>query len=266
MGSSASTNSKTKQDNPYSEYEGCIIHKTEYRGITIRQLNFVLEQIKKRCVIEKWTRDTIDIHGTKQVLKLTPEIVNLYDIIDRIIKRDTATKSNEKDRNYKLDMYTACNYNVWNSEEQTKHAVGITDGLAEIDQGDFYKKSLREENFPFDRIEKVVHFDILQANSSVPMDCINIKNAITGNEINKVPPVDHENYDKLNNTLRGRFVASAIMLLIETENVLMRPYFEILKHSNVENMNGLFFSDSDRTAILGCQLSMLNMEHLLFSH
>ena len=74
--------------------KGFTIEKTEERGITIPQLKAIYEEIVQRCTTEKWTRAVYGGDGrpTGDVIQLTPQMVNLYDINERIIKQYTKEK------------------------------------------------------------------------------------------------------------------------------------------------------------------------------
>lgn len=61
--------------------EGCSIPETEYRGISIPQLEIVMKEIENRCSREKWTNFTEEL--------LTPDKVCLYDVDCHIIKKYT---------------------------------------------------------------------------------------------------------------------------------------------------------------------------------
>ena len=68
----------------YGQFEGHMIPEVEHRGISLRQLESVYEEIVLRCAEEAWTNSNGEL--------LTPEKVNLYDIKERIIKTRTETK------------------------------------------------------------------------------------------------------------------------------------------------------------------------------
>jgi hypothetical protein len=72
-------------ENRYRQFEGHKIPEVEHRGISLRQLESLYEEVVLRCVKEAWTNFKGDI-------LLTPEKVNLYDIKDRIIKSCTRGK------------------------------------------------------------------------------------------------------------------------------------------------------------------------------
>eukprot|EP01038_Epipyxis_sp_PR26KG_P007464 gene7464-10175_t len=74
------------------DHSGCEIDKTENRGITIRQLQLVMNEIRKRCNLmkDKWKKYDANNNPTNETI--TPENANLYDINEPIIKRLTEEK------------------------------------------------------------------------------------------------------------------------------------------------------------------------------
>ena len=69
-------------ENRYLQFQGHKIDKVEHRGISLRQLESLYEEVALRCVKEAWTNLKGDL--------LTPDKVNLYDIKEKIIKSRTA--------------------------------------------------------------------------------------------------------------------------------------------------------------------------------
>jgi len=74
-------------ENRYRQFVGHEIPEVEHRGISLRQLESLYEEVVLRCVNEAWTRIE-----KEKVNLLTPEKVNLYDIKERIIKSRTEIK------------------------------------------------------------------------------------------------------------------------------------------------------------------------------
>lgn len=72
----------------YKGLQSSTISEVENRGISVKQLKQVLKEIKARCEVEKWKNYNNDI--------LTPEIVTLYDIKEKII----IARSKEKQCSY----------------------------------------------------------------------------------------------------------------------------------------------------------------------
>eukprot|EP01038_Epipyxis_sp_PR26KG_P006318 gene6318-8703_t len=75
-----------------SQCTGCKIPLTEHRGITIRQLQMVMNEIYNRCVVEKWEGKRYKSDGTIAIVPILPQEANLYDIIERVIKKLTKEK------------------------------------------------------------------------------------------------------------------------------------------------------------------------------
>ena len=71
-------------ENRYRQFVGQKIPEVEHRGISLRQLESLYEEVVLRCIKEAWTNSNGEL--------LTPEKVNLYDIKERIIKKRTATQ------------------------------------------------------------------------------------------------------------------------------------------------------------------------------
>lgn len=61
----------------YKGLQSSTISEVENRGISVKQLKQVLKEIKARCEVEEWKNYKDEI--------LTPEIVTLYDIKEKII-------------------------------------------------------------------------------------------------------------------------------------------------------------------------------------
>lgn len=61
----------------YEGLQGCTISEVENRGISVKQLKHVYEEIVARCEVEEWRNYKDDV--------LTPEEVTLYDIKEKII-------------------------------------------------------------------------------------------------------------------------------------------------------------------------------------
>ena len=103
-------------------------------------------------------------------------------------------------------------------------AVGIVAGGAPCDDGRASDTAVRERPFPMDRIMKGLDATIQTANASKAHDKIHILNYISDNlkgadidididiDIDSTPPVEHENYEALNNAVRGAFASSIHVL------------------------------------------------------
>eukprot|EP01038_Epipyxis_sp_PR26KG_P018617 gene18617-26322_t len=135
---------------------------------------------------------------------------------------------------YKLDMYTEL------SEMSSFKAVGLTDGLIPTDNTYYFKKQTRDFRFPVDRIYKASEFDFRNAQATALIDAKHIKNAITGKSIDDIPDDDHPNYIRLNNILRGRFVAPLWSRLLKA-GYEMEQFYPILKNSEIKKLDSLAF-------------------------
>jgi len=96
---------------------------------------------------------------------------------------------------------------------ENRKAVGIISGGSTSDKGDYSLITAREADFPYDLIKKSLGIQIEHAGVSVETDKTHILNSVAGREnIDDVPPTQHESYDTLNNNVRANFAASVIML------------------------------------------------------
>jgi len=99
--------------------------------------------------------------------------------------------------------------------EEERKAVGIISGGATSDWGESTRTRAREAAFPYELIEKSLSIQVESAKASVEDDRIHILNAIvgcSGEKIDDVPLKAHDNYVKLNNSLRGTFAFSTASL------------------------------------------------------
>ena len=68
------------------------IDDTAQRAITLRQLRGVVEEISRRCEAEGWEGRFQLPDGTFETRPLTPSTVNLYHLVDRLIKPATQAR------------------------------------------------------------------------------------------------------------------------------------------------------------------------------
>ena len=153
----------------------------------------------------------------------------------------------DKKVDYKFDVYTEY---VWEVNEELSgeyyfkdcgDAIGLID---EFIDGDNYSgnpnpvfKSVREYQFPLERILKASAIDIKKAVASEARDEKYIKNAITNQNEDDDPPEHHDNYEKLNNLIRGFFVSSSLERILKDESIesdRKSIYFNILKQSSAK--------------------------------
>ena len=99
--------------------------------------------------------------------------------------------------------------------EEERKALGIISGGATSDYGASSRISAREAAFPYELIKKSLSIQVESAEASVEDDRIHILNSIvgcSGEKIDDVPLKAHDNYVKLNNSLRGTFASSTASL------------------------------------------------------
>jgi len=114
-------------------------------------------------------------------------------------------------------VYTAHSHTYkssWAGDEERK-ALGIIAGWATSDLENSYRISAREDAFPYDLIEKSLSIQVEVAKASVEDDRRHILNSIAGRsieDIDNAPLVAHENYVRLNDSLRGTFASSKASL------------------------------------------------------
>ena len=68
----------------------------------------------------------------------------------------------------------------------------------------------REAAFPLDLADQALTIEVHQSESSYPEDRISILNKITGTPLDAVPETEHENFDRLNHSLRANFAMSSL--------------------------------------------------------
>ena len=107
-------------------------------------------------------------------------------------------------------------WDVYTIMEDSQAGVGIIDGLAAIDKKPEDKRR-REEKFPFKLVTNAIkRIELQTAKASVPTDRDRILNAIAGVlDLSATPPSQHENYDQINNILRGRFAAAFLRRAVQ---------------------------------------------------
>ena len=68
----------------------------------------------------------------------------------------------------------------------------------------------REAAFPLDLADQALTIEVHLSESSYPEDRISILNKITGTPLDAVPETEHENFDRLNHSLRANFAMSSL--------------------------------------------------------
>jgi len=166
----------------------------------------------------------------------------------------------DKKYDYKFDVYTEhdwqYNYEKMDFPKDCGDAIGLIDGFINSDNQNGSPnptfKQLRESQFPLERILKAGSIDIKKAKASDASDETYIKNIITNQNKDDAPPEHHDNYDKLNDLIRGFFVSSNLQRIVmdgSISKVQKSNYFNILKQSSATdfylNMYSFFlFNDS----------------------
>jgi Ran GTPase-activating protein (RanGAP) involved in mRNA processing and transport len=153
----------------------------------------------------------------------------------------------DKKDDYKFDVYTEHDWEYRCKAQSTGllrddsgNAIGLVDGFIDGDNDlagtvSLFYKSLRESQFPLERILKASAIDIKRAVASEARDEKYIKNTITNQNEDDDPPEHHDNYEKLNNLIRGFFVSSSLQRILKDESIdsdQKSIYFNILKQSN----------------------------------
>ena len=147
----------------------------------------------------------------------------------------------DKKDDYKFDVYTEHDWEVNKKFSDGYYfkdcgdAIGLIDGFIESDNYSRSTnpcfKSIREYQFPPERILKAGAIDIKKAVASEARDEKYIKNTITNQNEDDDPPEHHDNYEKLNNLIRGFFISSSLERILKDaliESVQISIYFDIL--------------------------------------
>jgi len=141
---------------------------------------------------------------------------------------------------YLYDVYTTV-------EGASTPAVGITDGTVGADgeaQFAVGAKGDREKEFPMDSGFRVLDFDLKCAQASVDSDRRHILNAIAGasaDHLEGEPPASHDNYERVNRLLQGRFALGIFRTAVESESADMARLSDAVRKSGVEEVKLSFF-------------------------
>ena len=128
-------------------------------------------------------------------------------------------------------------------------AAGVTDGLAENDNGQVGRKKRREEPFPLALARQSLGITVETSSASVEDDRKHILNSMVGaDDLDAIPPQSDPRYDDLNGLIRAKF-ASATLRKAFTENAagdflrtLAGGSLRVL-HLNLEDCDG--FGDEE---------------------
>ena len=150
----------------------------------------------------------------------------------------------DKKDDYMFDVYTEYDWKnshngIYETRNYSGDAIGLTDGFIESDNQNGAPNPLfkqqRECQFPLERILKAGAIDIKKAVASDARDEKYIKNTITNQNEDDDPPEHHDNYEKLNNLIRGFFVSSSLERLLQDKSIESDQksiYFNIFKQSS----------------------------------
>jgi len=114
-------------------------------------------------------------------------------------------------------VYTAHEHTLYEGEEEyeeNRKALGIVSGGATCDWDNANSTVLRERPFPRARILNGLDTTIQTANASKVHDKRHILNYISDNlnDIAAEPPKEHDNYEALNDAVRGAFASTIAVL------------------------------------------------------
>ncbi len=127
-------------------------------------------------------------------------------------------KSTAEEARYLYDIYTSLSC-------KSPGAVGLTDGLAIVDlstpfeAGQLRRKCQREHLFPVTLAETILRTRVQDAEASVASDKRHILNSIAGaQDLDEQPLENHENYERVNHLLRGRFAVGVWRAAVDARN------------------------------------------------
>jgi len=157
-----------------------------------------------------------------------------------------------------LAVYTAHQHQHRNKKEriQRRSAVGIIQGGAPSDNCDAKNTVLREKHFPIDRIVKGVTVMIQNAKASRMDDRTHILNAIigrSGNMVNEEPLQKHNNYNKLNNAVRGAFASTTAAIVGAYDQGQKEHWDDVLLAMKHRLTNKLSFNFTSEISVLSAE-------------
>ena len=171
---------------------------------------------------------------------------------------------------YLYDLVTACPGESSSSGGLHCHAaVAIMDGTVEADRHKYHwdgsyseetpgatpdnmgvytvLKTEREGEFPSAQLEKALAVDVREGDASIPSDRTHILSAMAGLPAPKhsanepcncaEPPAEHEAFEAVNRSLRGRVAASALRRAVEAGGEMLGRYLEALDGSRLRRLS-----------------------------
>jgi len=145
---------------------------------------------------------------------------------------------------------------------QKGEALGLTDGVAQIDQrGASWwwedRKQKRERNFPFELARAAMQIQVQCGEASVEEDRRRILHAICGSDgaPSQEPPLEHPNYEAVNATLHARFALTSWILALQ-HGQSIECYARALSVSHLTRISLSFRSKSYATDAMLKTLAM----------
>lgn len=188
-------------------------------------------------------RKALDVsHGTLSILDNSATVyTRIWCDYEVFVTLDKSTWTT-----HLYDIYT------WQKGE----ALGLTDGVAQIDQrGASWwwedRKQKREQNFPFELARAAMQIQVQRGEASVEEDRRRILHAICGTDpgdggTSEEPPLEHPNYEAVNATLHARFALTSWILALQHGQSIER-YARALSVSHLTRISLSFRSKSYAT-------------------
>ena len=146
------------------------------------------------------------------------------------------TQEHTAEHQFKYDFYTTI---------PGGRAVGVTDGMAGIDNGWAANKVRREGPFPKALAKKSMEVCLETGDSSMPMDKTHILNALAGRkgaDLDAAPLKTHPAYTQVNAILRGRFALAMLGAAAQEGGPFLDSVFKAMKNSSMVLSKNFFIS------------------------
>mmetsp|Transcript_89956 Transcript_89956/g.160104 ORF Transcript_89956/g.160104 Transcript_89956/m.160104 type:complete len:469 (+) Transcript_89956:125-1531(+) len=145
---------------------------------------------------------------------------------------------------FKWDVYTAHDHHYCGD---TRHAVGIVDGLAYHNINNQKSgnkeypgfKIMRESHFPVNLLSKSVTLCLEAGQATVEADRKHILNSMVGrkdSQLDEEPLRTHSNYQKANDVVRGRLANATFDVGLQQDDDVFKSYLNALSRSGVKNL------------------------------